>query len=214
MAGQTNPVTFADTDRFEPEAFFARAARRLDRGAPAASDGDHILNPGIAAPAVYKDAAVLVPVLARSPLSVLLTIRTPRLSSHAGQVAFPGGKIDPNDRSPAAAALREAEEEVGLDPRAVEVIGQLDPYLTATGYRVVPVLGRVTPPQVFRLNHDEVEEIFEVPLSFLMTPRNVLRKSRVLGGRERQFYQLEFAGRIIWGATAGIIVGLYQRMFG
>jgi 8-oxo-dGTP pyrophosphatase MutT (NUDIX family) len=199
--------------RFEPDAFFRRAAERLGTGGRTAG-GDHILNPGIVSDVAYKDAAVLVPVLARSPLSVLFTLRTPRLSAHAGQVAFPGGKMDPRDPTPAAAALRETEEEIGLDPRGVTLVGELDPYLTATGYRVVPVLGRVTPPQEFRLNHDEVEEIFEVPLSFLMTPANLQRKSRVLAGRERHFYELEYQGHTIWGATAGIIAALYRRMFG
>jgi 8-oxo-dGTP pyrophosphatase MutT (NUDIX family) len=203
-----------DLSLFEPAAFFARAAERLRGSARRAGGGDHILDPRIATRPSYRDAAVLIPVMARSPLSVLFTLRTPRLSAHAGQVAFPGGKIDQSDASPTAAALREAEEEIGLDPKSVTVIGALDPYLTATGFRVLPVLGRVQPPPAFRLNHDEVEEIFEVPLATLMTPDKMRQSSRVLGGRERHFYELEFEGHTIWGATAGIIVNLYQRMFG
>jgi 8-oxo-dGTP pyrophosphatase MutT (NUDIX family) len=203
-----------DSSLFEPDVFFARAAERL-RGSGARSEGgDHLLNPSMTARPAYRDAAVLIPVLARAPLSVLFTLRTPRLSAHAGQVAFPGGKIDPSDVSPAAAALREAQEEIGLDPKSVTVIGALDPYLTATGFRVVPVLGRVEPPRSFRINHDEVEEIFEVPLATLMSPGVIRRATRVFGGRERHFYEMEFAGHTIWGATAGIIVGLYQRIFG
>jgi 8-oxo-dGTP pyrophosphatase MutT (NUDIX family) len=205
--------TSPDLSRFEPQAFFARASERLSRPASVVG-GDHVLNPEMRVHATYKDAAVLIPIIARTPLSVLLTLRTPRLSAHAGQIAFPGGKIDPTDASAAAAALREAEEEIGLDPKAVTVIGELDPYLTATGYRVVPVVGRIGAAPVLRLNHDEVEEAFEVPLDFLMAPGNVQRQSRLLGGRERHFYQFEFAGHTIWGATAGIIVALHQRVFG
>ena len=203
-----------ETDRslLEPEAFFARAAERL-RGARGGEGGDHVLNPGMIARTTFRDAAVLIPVMARKPLSVLFTLRTPRLAAHAGQVAFPGGKIDASDASPGAAALREAEEEIGLDPKSVTVIGALDPYLTGTGFRVVPVLGRVEPPETFRVNQDEVEEIFEVPLATLMSPGVMRRASRVFGGRERYFYEMEFEGHTIWGATAGIIVGLYQRIF-
>jgi 8-oxo-dGTP pyrophosphatase MutT (NUDIX family) len=204
-----------DRSRFAPEVFFAHAAERLASPTTGrAPSGDHALNPGMALGPPYRDAAVLIPVLTRTPLSVLFTLRTPRLAAHAGQVSFPGGKIDPADADPAAAALREAEEEIGLDRNSVTVIGTGDPYLTGTGFRVVPIVGRVTPPASFRVNRDEVAEIFEVPLPVLMTPGNLLRKSRVFGGRERQFYEMEYAGHIIWGATAGIIMGLYNRLYG
>jgi 8-oxo-dGTP pyrophosphatase MutT (NUDIX family) len=202
-----------DSSLLDPEAFFARARERL-RLTAGGGGGDHVLNPGMTTQPSYRDAAVLIPVIARSPLSVLFTLRTPRLAAHAGQVAFPGGKIDPGDASPAAAALREAEEEIGLDPKSVTLIGQLDPYLTATGFRIAPVLARIDPPQAFRINRDEVEEIFEVPLAVLMRQGAMRRSSRVFGGRERHFYELEFEGHTIWGATAGIIVNLYQRVFG
>jgi 8-oxo-dGTP pyrophosphatase MutT (NUDIX family) len=162
-----------------------------------------------------RRAAVLVPIVDDGgPLRLLLTRRTEDLPTHAGQVAFPGGLVEPGEEDPIRTALREAEEEIGLDPKSVTVVGALDPYLTATGFRVFPVLGRVQPPQAFRLNHDEVEEVFEVPLATLMTPHKMRQSSRVLGGRERHFYELEFEGHTIWGATAGIIVNLYQRMFG
>jgi 8-oxo-dGTP pyrophosphatase MutT (NUDIX family) len=204
-----------DSSLREPDAFFARAGERLRSTVTGkGGGGDHVLNPGMTSQPAYRDAAVLIPVIARSPLSVLFTLRTPRLSAHAGQVAFPGGKIDPGDASAAAAALREAEEEIGLDPKSVTVIGELDPYLTATGFRIVPVLARIEPPQAFRINHDEVQEIFEVPLAVLMRQGALRRSSRLFGGRERHFYEMEFEGHTIWGATAGIIVNLYQRIFG
>jgi 8-oxo-dGTP pyrophosphatase MutT (NUDIX family) len=214
--GQSNPVTDVPVDlsRLEPDAFFRRAAERLSGSAHGTAGGDHVLNPGIAALTSYKDAAVLIPIIASVPLAVLFTRRTPRLSAHAGQVAFPGGKIDPTDASPAEAALREAEEEIGLDRRSVRIIGALDPYITATGYHVTPVVARVEPGLPLRINHDEVEEVFEVPLAFLLAPANMQRKSRELGGRQRHFYEMTFDGHIIWGATAGIIVALNQRIFG
>jgi 8-oxo-dGTP pyrophosphatase MutT (NUDIX family) len=216
FTGYANRVTLipADLSRLAPDAFFARAAERLSGTAAAEPGGDHVLNPGMSAGDAYKDAAVLIPILGKIPLSVLFTLRTPRLSAHAGQVAFPGGKIDPSDADAAAAAIREAEEEIGLDRRSVSVVGALDPYLTGTGYRVVPVVGRLPAAPALTINHDEVAEIFEVPLAYLMTPGNMVKKTRLLGGRERHFYELAFDGHIIWGATAGIIMALYQRMFG
>jgi 8-oxo-dGTP pyrophosphatase MutT (NUDIX family) len=203
-------------DSFAPERFFALAAERLDREPRSAgARGDHILNPGVSLEGrSFRDAAVLIPVVARHPSStILLTQRTPHLSAHAGQIAFPGGKIDPDDAGAGAAALREAQEEIGLDPAAVHVVGYLDAYLTGTGYRVIPVVGRVEPDQPFVLNRNEVEAAFEVPLSFLMTPANHHRAMRVLGGRERHFYEMPFERRYIWGITAGIIRGLYERIY-
>ena len=207
----------ADEGAFAPERFFALAAERLNavpQTGPAR--GDHILNPEFAPDGrTFRDAAVLIPVIARHPAAtVLLTQRTAHLSAHAGQIAFPGGKIDPRDAGPAAAALREAHEEIGLDPAAVSVVGYLDAYLTGTGYRVTPVLGRVEPDQPLVLNRNEVESAFEVPLGFLMSPANHRRAVRVLGGRERHFYEMPFEERYIWGITAGIIRGLYERMYG
>jgi 8-oxo-dGTP pyrophosphatase MutT (NUDIX family) len=177
--------------------------------------GDHILNPDLLLDgAAYRDAAVLIPVVAHEPeASVILTVRTAQLSSHAGQIAFPGGKIDAGDADPAAAALREAEEEIGLDPAAVTVVGALAPYLSRTGYRVVPVLARVEPGAALRLNPDEVAEAFEVPLAFLMNAANHVRGSRVFLGRERYFYEMPFGERYIWGVTAGIIRGLYEQVY-
>lgn len=204
---------------FSPEEFFARAAGRLSPIAPGAGTGtfgDDTLNPGmIPADMPLRDAAVLMPVVARDEgATMLLTLRTPHLAAHAGQIAFPGGKIEASDRDPAAAAIREAEEEIGLDPGKVATIGYLPPYLTRTGFRIVPVLGRVEADHHLTLNRNEVEEAFEVPLAFLMTPENHREGSRVLLGAPRRFYEMPFGERYIWGITAGIIRALYERVFG
>jgi 8-oxo-dGTP pyrophosphatase MutT (NUDIX family) len=204
---------------FAPTAFFARAAARLDRE-PVASDGqsygDHLLNPGFLSDmAGYRDAAVLIAIVAREPeASVILTERTKHLSAHAGQIAFPGGKIDPIDATPAAAALREAQEEIGLDPALVRPLGYLAPYLTRTGFRIVPVVAEVDPQLSLAPNPQEVSAVFEVPLSFLMNPANFRQGSREFLGKVRYFYEIPFEDRYIWGVTAGIIRGLYERIFG
>jgi len=210
-----------DDAPYSPAGFARRASERLRhdrvaRAAPLALPGDHVLNPGFGAgDATYRDAAVLVPVIARAPSAmVLLTMRTPHLATHAGQIAFPGGKIDPADASPTAAALREAEEEIGLDRALVTPVGTLDPYLTGTGYRIVPVVAMVDPDFRLTLNPHEVAEAFEVPLSFLMSPDNHHRGSRELRGAIRYFYEMPFEEHYIWGVTAGIIRGLYERVFG
>ncbi len=204
---------------FAPDAFFARAATRLDREPvpqETARLGDEHLNPDITAEGItFRDAAVLIPVVAREPeASILLTQRTAHLSAHAGQIAFPGGKIEPDDASAAAAALREAEEEIGLSPALVEPLGYLPPYLTRTGYRIIPVIGRVDPAHSLTINPNEVVDAFEVPLSFLMTPDNHRQGSRVFKGTPRYFYEMPFNERYIWGITAGIIRGLYERVYG
>jgi 8-oxo-dGTP pyrophosphatase MutT (NUDIX family) len=182
---------------------------------PAPSDFD--LNPD--AVAWLKDhpaprpAAVLVPIVARAPLTVLLTQRTESLPSHAGQIAFPGGKIEERDRDPIAAALREAQEEIGLGPRFVEPLGYLDPYRTGTGYRIFPVVALVRPGFSLTLDAREVADAFEVPLSFLMDERNHQMHVRSMRGVERRFYAMPFEERYIWGATAGIMRNMHQRLF-
>ena len=152
--------------------------------------GDLDLNPALwerAGVSATKPAAVLIPIIDREEPTVLLTIRTQELANHAGQVAFPGGKIDPEDESPVAAALREAREEVGLAPMLVEPLGYLDLYLTFTGFRILPTVARVKPDFTLALNPREVTESFEVPLSFLMTPENHQRKSREWKGITREY---------------------------
>ncbi len=158
---------------FAPDVFFA-AARRALAGAASQPGGDHVLNPDlIDVAASYRDAAVLIPVVARQPeATVILTVRTGHLPTHAGQIAFPGGKIDADDVSPTAAALREADEEIGLAREVISVVGTLAPYLSRTGYRIVPVLARIEPSYSLSPNAEEVADVFEVPLGFLMNPAN------------------------------------------
>ncbi len=156
-------------------------------------------------------AAVLVPIIDRpSGLTVLLTQRTAHLRDHPGQVSFPGGRCEPRDADPQATALREAEEEVGLRPDQVEVIGCLPEYATSTGFRVTPVVGVVTPPLNLRLDDFEVAEVFEPPLSFLLDATNFRRESVLYQGVQREFWAVPWEGRYIWGATAGMLVGLRE----
>ena len=204
--------------------FFDRARARLNLEVPPAlSDpaatgarGDLDLNPDLwrkAGVKATKPAAVLVPIIDRAEPTVLLTLRTAELASHAGQVAFPGGKIDADDESPLAAALREAEEETGLAPGFIEPIGYLDLYLTFSGFRILPTVARVKPEFTLTLNPSEVSEAFEVPLEFLMTPDNHQRKKRDWNGLERDYYAMPYENRYIWGITAGILRNLYERVW-
>ncbi len=196
--------------------FRCRAAR--ERGPFDGNDfGDHRLNPGLRDTFVVDNlrrAAVLIPVIDHAAgATVLLTQRPTTMRSHAGQIAFPGGKIDPEDASAEAAALREAEEEVGLGPGRVEVVGRLPDYVAGLGYRVSPVLGVVRPGEALTLNPHEVDAAFEVPLGFLMDPANHRRRSRSWNGVERHFYEMPFGDHYIWGMTAGVLRLLYERLY-
>ncbi|HEY7301520.1 MAG TPA: CoA pyrophosphatase [Xanthobacteraceae bacterium] len=204
--------------------FFARARARLTLEVPAGlrdagilpRRGDHDIDPvmqKIAATRPIRPAAVLVPIVDRDEPMVLLTQRAAHLKDHGGQISFPGGKIEATDASPAAAAIREAQEEIGLAPQLIEPLGYLDLYLTTLGYRIVPTLARVAPDFRLRLNHEEVEDSFEVPLAFLMAPENHQRHSRDWNGMTRSFYAMPFGERYIWGATAGILRNLYERIY-
>ncbi len=202
--------------------FFARVRRRLSLDVPAALRdptapavrGDLDLDPeswtkaGVIA---AKPAAVLIPVVDRSAPTVILTQRTADLPSHAGQIAFPGGKID-GEETPAGAALREAEEEIGLKPALVEPLGYLDLYLTFSGFRILPTVARIAPDFELTPNRSEVAEIFEVPLEYLMRPENYRRKSRDWNGIIRHYYEIPYRNRHIWGVTAGILRNLYERI--
>jgi 8-oxo-dGTP pyrophosphatase MutT (NUDIX family) len=215
----------APLQRLAAESFFDRARARLTLDVPAAladpaakgARGDLDLNPSLwerAGVSATKPAAVLIPVIDRSEPTVLLTLRTQELSSHAGQVAFPGGKIEPNDATPAAAAMREAREEIGLAATLIEPLGYLDLYLTFSGFRILPTVALVKPNFALALNPREVSETFEVPLAFLMTPANHQRRSRDWQGINREYYAIPFGERYIWGITAGIVRNLYDRVYG
>lgn len=154
-----------------------------------------------------RPAAVLVPVVDRAGgLSVLLTKRTDHLHHHPGQISFPGGRVEETDTSPVMTALRETEEEIGLSPDRVELLGELSEYHTGTGFRVTPVVGLVHPPFELMLDDFEVAEAFEVPLSFLLDPLNRERHRIEYEGRMREYYAIPYRGYFIWGATAGILV--------
>ncbi len=193
------------------------------RLARAASDevapdlGDHILNPELTLlleGTRKRDAAVLVPVVDRADgATLILTTRSNALRKHSGQIAFPGGSVDPADASPEAAATRESFEEIGLAPEFVETLGRLPRYATTTGYRITPVIGIVRPGFRLAPNPDEVADVFEVPLSFLMDAANHAKESRVWNGIERFFYVMPFGERYIWGVTAGIIRSLFERFY-
>lgn len=203
--------------------FFGRARARLtldvppaltDLAAPARR-GDLDLDPDLWARAgvqATRPAAVLVPVVARPEPTVLLTVRTPDLPSHAGQIAFPGGKIDPHDETPLAAAIREGEEEIGLERGRIDPIGYLDLYLTFSGFRILPALVRVDPDFTVTVNPSEVVEAFEVPLAFLMQPANHAQKTREWRGFQRTYLEMPYGDRYIWGITAGILRNLYDRI--
>jgi 8-oxo-dGTP pyrophosphatase MutT (NUDIX family) len=211
------------------EAGFRAAARRGLSPAPSEAifdprsgealfPSDWDLNPelkgDLAVMAPARPAAVLVPIVLRPALTVLLTQRSPDLRSHAGQISFPGGRVDPGDSGPLACALREAQEEIGLQPACVEPLGFLDSYRTGTGFQVVPVVALVRPHFTLALDAREVAEAFEVPLRFLMDPANHRRDSRDWrGGRRRFFYAMPYAERYIWGATAGMLRNMHQRLF-
>lgn len=204
--------------------FFARSLARLTLDVPAALTdptqtavrGDLDLDPLLweqmdVQP--LRPAAVLIPVVDRPEPGVILTQRTSHLPNHPGQIAFPGGSIDPEDASPAAAALREAQEEIGLDPQLVEPIGYIDLYLTFSGYRILPLVARVATDYAMTLNAHEVEDAFEVPLAFLMDAQNHALHSREWKGLMRRFYAMPYGDRYIWGVTAGILRNLYERIY-
>jgi 8-oxo-dGTP pyrophosphatase MutT (NUDIX family) len=177
-----------------------------------ATRGDHDLNPGMTPPSTaLRPAAVLVPLINRPDgMSVLLTQRTPHLSAHAGQISFPGGRIEESDADAVEAALRETEEEVGLTRDHVTVIGRLDTYVTGTGFEITPVVGIVRVPFPLTIDPFEVSEAFEIPLSFVIDPSNHRRTTREFEDRTRVFFVLPFEGRNIWGATAGMLVNLAE----
>jgi len=163
--------------------------------------------------AASTPAAVLIPLIAHADaLSVLFTQRTAHLKNHSGQVSFPGGRAEPGDASAEFTALRETEEEIGLAMQRVEVLARLPDYRTRTGFRVTPVIGLVAPPLELAPDPREVAEVFEVPLAFLMEERNRQRRTREFQGQQVGYYVFEYGERLIWGATAGILVNLNRML--
>jgi 8-oxo-dGTP pyrophosphatase MutT (NUDIX family) len=174
--------------------------------APAAFYGDEGPRPQAAE---LKPAAVLLPIVAREPRpTMLFTRRAAHLKDHSGQVSFPGGRVAPRDPSPEATALRETREEIGLDPERIELLGRMPEYHTRTGFRITPVVGIVMPPFELQPDAGEVEEVFEVPLAFLLDPANHQRQSREWQGELRWFFAMPYDRHYIWGATAGMLVNL------
>jgi 8-oxo-dGTP pyrophosphatase MutT (NUDIX family) len=204
--------------------FFARARARLRFEIPAGltdpglipASGDQGTDQMLAILAreqPIRPAAVLIPVVDHSQPTVLLTQRSAHLNEHAGQISFPGGKIDAADASPLETALREAAEEIGLNREFIDPIGYLDVYGTSFGFRILPTLARVRPGFKLQINASEVDDAFEVPLAFLMNPANHQRHAKEFRGVERTYYAMPYEERYIWGATAGILRVLYERIF-
>ena len=204
--------------------FFQRARARLRFEIPPGLNDASIIpisgDPGndrmlqiIAQERPIRPAAVLIPIVDRAEPTVLLTQRAAHLNDHAGQISFPGGKIDATDASPLDAALREAEEEIGLTREFIDPIGYLDLYATGFGFRILPTLARIKPGFKLRINETEVDDAFEVPLAFLMNPANHQLHAKEFRGMERHYYAMPFAERYIWGATAGILRVLYERIY-
>lgn len=198
--------------------------QRLDQREPDLSDGafcppsDFDLNPEALSDAreqiAGRPAAVLVPILARQPLTLLFTQRRDDLPVHSGQISFPGGKREHQDQTLTETALREAQEEIGLAANDVKVTGYLDPYHTATGFLIAPVVALISPTFVAKADPREVSEVFEVPLAFFLNPENHQIKTKVLNNKPRKFYAMPYDDRYIWGATAGILHNFYQRISG
>jgi len=217
------PVLKTDPAAISSAEFFDRSRARLRFEVPpglvdpnivprSGDQGNDRMLEIIAREQPVRPAAVLISVVDHPQPTVLLTQRAPHLTDHAGQISFPGGKIDVTDASPLATALREAEEEIGLSREFVDPIGYLDLYGTSFGFRILPTVARVRPGFSLHINKSEVDDAFEVPLAFLMDPANHQVHSREFRGMERSYYAMPFAERYIWGATAGILRLLYERI--
>jgi 8-oxo-dGTP pyrophosphatase MutT (NUDIX family) len=204
--------------------FFDRARSRLNFDVPpgltdasiiplSGDQGNDRMLEIVAREQPIRPAAVLIAVVDRPEPTVLLTQRSAHLNDHAGQISFPGGKIDPTDASPLDAALREANEEVGLERAFIDPVGYLDLYGTAFGFRILPTVARVRPGFTLRVSAAEVDDVFEVPLAFLMNPANHQIHSKEFRGIERLYYAMPYEERYIWGATAGILRVLYERIY-
>jgi 8-oxo-dGTP pyrophosphatase MutT (NUDIX family) len=218
------PVLKNDPAAISSAEFFARARARLRFDIPGSlTDPSHVPASGdqgtdrmlqiLAREQPIRPAAVLVPVVDYPQPTVLLTQRSAHLNDHAGQISFPGGKIDATDASPLDTALREAEEEIGLSREFIDPIGYLDLYGTSFGFRILPAVARIKPGFKLHINQSEVDDVFEVPLAFLMNPVNHQTHSKEFRGIERSYYAMPYEERYIWGATAGILRVLYERIY-
>ena len=227
MDAPFEPSTEPSVDPFTEAGFRARARGGLlaapsqaifdPRTGRALGPGDWDLNPefkdDLAVMASPRPAAVLVPIVLRDSLTVMLTQRSHEMPSHPGQISFPGGKMEAFDPTPVDCALREAHEEIGLAAEFVETLGFLDSYRTGTGFQISPVVAFVRPGFAVALDPREVLEVFEVPLAFLMDEANHQKHAREWRGRQRSFYAMPYEGRYIWGATAGMLKNMHQRLF-
>ncbi len=200
-----------------PDDFLERLDRRLissedHDGAPIGGDINLAFREG---KRDLRDAGVLFGIVDRGDrdLHVVLTERPKTMSTHPGQVALPGGKVDPDDAGPIHAALREAKEEVGIDPTHVDIRGVGDRYVTGTGFRITPVIGLLPSDFIAIPDPHEVDDVFETPLSFLMDPDNHIRNSTMWKGEKRSYLEMPHNGRYIWGVTAGVIRALYERLY-
>ncbi len=202
---------------FSAQGFRLRAAREENFIIHPDEDGDHRFNPDnvhLIKRTGLRDAAVLIPVVDRGDeATVIMTKRAETLRNHTGQVAFPGGRSDPEDPSPEFTAVRETFEEIGLASDRIEVIGRMPDYVSGSGYRIAPVLAVVSPEFSLAINSEEVDAAFEVPLRFLMDPANHHRGSRFWGEREWFYFDMSYGGQRIWGVTAGIIRTVYERLY-
>jgi 8-oxo-dGTP pyrophosphatase MutT (NUDIX family) len=227
MDAPFEPSTEPSVDPFTEAGFRALARGGLlaapsqaifdPRTGRALGPGDWDLNPefkdDLAVMASPRPAAVLVPIVLRESLTVMLTQRSHEMPSHPGQISFPGGKMEAFDPTPVDCALREAHEEIGLAAEFVETLGFLDSYRTGTGFQISPVVAFVRPGFAVALDPREVLEVFEVPLAFLMDEVNHQKHAREWRGRQRSFYAMPYEGRYIWGATAGMLKNMHQRLF-
>jgi 8-oxo-dGTP pyrophosphatase MutT (NUDIX family) len=214
IVSDLNPASLRELAlaKLRPSLSNAELERAAPRGASDDAPGGRPLDLA-SLTALARPAAVLLPIVQRPQgLTVLLTLRSSDLRAHSGQVAFPGGKIDPGE-TPREAALRESLEEIGLEERYIDPLGWLDPYLTGTGFRIAPLVALVEPAFALKVNKLEVDEVFETPFAFLMDPANHRLDEREWQGRVRRFYAMPHNGRYIWGATAGILRNLYEKLF-